>query len=136
MLKQFASIFLSIAALHLIPIAVIEPPDPIISDLKVFPTAGPAGSIYTLSLRIANPEGIVPLLHQMREGREAIDVPLRDDGLQGDEKKGDGIYTGHSEVPPTAARQTHRFVVFIQDRAGRKSNLLEYHFTVLEGKAI
>lgn len=134
--KQLASIFLSIMALHLTPIAVIEPPDPMISDLRVFPTAGPAGSIYTISLRITNPEEIVPLLHQMREGRESIDVPIRDDGLQGDAKKGDGVYTGHSEVPPTAARQTHRFEVFIQDRAGRKSNLLEYRFTVLDGKAI
>lgn len=34
------------------------------------------------------------------------------------------------------ARQTHRFEVFVQDQAGRKSNVLEYRFTVLNGVGI
>lgn len=119
-----------------LPVSVIEQPTPIISDLTVSPTSGPAGSIYRISLRITGSGGIIPLLHQMREGREAIDVVLRDDGKEGDIEKGDGIYTGHSDVPPTAAKQTHRFEVYIRDRSGRKSNLLEYRFTVVAGALI
>lgn len=136
MLKRMALIFIPLMALNLSPISILEPPRPVISDLDISPSAGPAGSIYTISLRIASQGGIVPLLHQVREGREQIDVPLRDDGLEGDVKKGDGIYIGHSGVPPRAAQQTHRFEVFVQDQAGRKSNVLEYRFTVLKGEGI
>jgi hypothetical protein len=135
MLKRIAWVFLPLMV-NLSPISIIEPPDPVISDLEVSPTSGPAGSIYKISLRITSPRGVVPLLHQIREGKEAIDVLLRDDGLEGDAARGDGIYTGHSDVPPTAARQTHRFKVFVQDRAGRKSNVLEYRFTVLKGVGV
>lgn len=133
MFKQIASIFIPLMALNLSPISIVESPSPVISDLNISPAAGPAGSTYTVSLRIASQGGVVPLLHQVREGREEIDLPLRDDGLEGDEKKGDGIYVGHGGVPPRAAKQTHRFEVFVQDQAGRKSNVLEYQFTVLKG---
>lgn len=136
MLKQIASIFIPLMAFNLSPVSIVEPPRPAISDLSVSPASGPAGSIYTISLRIASQGGVVPLLHQVREGREEIDVPLRDDGIEGDAKKGDGIYVGHSGVPPTAAKQTHRFEVFVQDHAGRKSNVLEYRFTVLKGVGV
>ncbi|MDC4206729.1 MAG: hypothetical protein MPW14_20665 [Candidatus Manganitrophus sp.] len=136
MLKLIASIFIPLMALNLSPVSILEPPSPVISDLDISPASGPAGSIYTISLRIASQGGIVPLLHQVREGREELDIPLRDDGLEGDVKKGDGIYIGHSGVPPRAARQTHRFEVFVQDHAGRKSNVLEYRFTVLKGAGV
>ncbi len=136
MRKQLAPIFLSAIAFYLAPIALIEPPGPVISDLTVSPLSGPTGTVYRISLRIASRSGVVPLLRQVREGRETISVPLRDDGREGDVSKGDGIYTGHSGVPPTAARQTHHFEVYIEDEGGRKSNPLEYLFTVLEGEAI
>jgi len=132
-LKQLASILIPLVAFGLSQAAVIEPPNPLISELRVSPPSGPTGTIYKISLRVTSQAGIVPLLHQLREGKEAISVPLRDDGLDGDAVKGDGIYTGHSGVPPKAARQTHRFEVFVQDHEGRKSNLLEYLFTVVEG---
>lgn len=133
--RPLAFIFFALIAIPL-PISVVEPPNPVISDLNVSPAAGPVGSVYTISLRITSQGGVIPLLHQMREGREAISVPLRDDGLEGDAAKGDGVYIGHSGVPPTAAKQTHRFEVFVQDRAGRKSNMLEYRFTVLKGVGV
>jgi len=133
MLKQIPFIFIPLVALNLSPISILQPPGPVISDLNVSPTSGPVGTVYTLSVRITNPERAVPLLHQVREGREELDIPLRDDGLEGDMAKGDGVYLGHAVVPPRAAKQTHRFEVFVQDHAGGKSNVLEYRFTVLKG---
>src|SRR5579884_1669180 len=112
------------------PVSLVEPPHPVISDLRVSPTSGPTGTVYILSLRITSLGEVVPLLHQIREGHLENDVPLRDDGLEEDVEKGDGIYTGRSGVPPTAAKQTHHFEVFIQDKMGRKSNVLNYQFTV------
>ncbi len=109
---------------------------PMISEMKVNPIDGPTGTKYTISLRIAHPQGsghIVEVLYQIREAGEAIEVLLRDDGLGGDLEKEDGIYSGRSVVPRTAARQTHRFEVFVRDKSGHKSNILEYRFTVLDG---
>ncbi|HUK57577.1 MAG TPA: choice-of-anchor X domain-containing protein [Nitrospiria bacterium] len=112
---------------------------PVILDLAVDPSSGPPGTVYTISVRIESPrdpKAIVPLLYQVREGAEKIEVAIHDDGLDGDAAKGDGRYTGRSVVPDTAAQKTHRFEVFIRDKAGRKSNVLEYRFTVLKGAAI
>jgi hypothetical protein len=63
-------------------------------------------------------------------------VPINDDGLSGDVSRGDGIYTGINFVPESAERKTHIFQVFVRDKAGNKSNVLEYRFTVLEERAI
>jgi hypothetical protein len=136
MLKRFFSIFIPLIAINLSPVILVDSPEPVISELKVTPTSGPAGTIYSISLRITGPEEIIPLLHQRREGKETIDTPLRDDGLQGDAEKGDGVYTGHSDVPPTAAKRVHHFEIFIKDKAGRKSNVLKYQFTVVSRKVI
>ena len=134
MLKQIAAMLIPFITFGLSPALLIAPPSPVISDLHVSPPSGPTGTVYKISLRITSRTEIIPLLHQVREGKEAISVPLRDDGLDGDAEKGDGIYTGHSGVPPRAARQTHRFEVFVQDLEGRKSNLMAYLFTVVEGE--
>ena len=136
MLKQFAWAFIPLIAIHSTPVILVDTPEPVISELKVTPVSGPAGTIYSISIRITGPEEIIPLLHQRREGKETIDTPLWDDGLHGDAEKGDGIYTGRSDVPPTAAKRVHHFKVFVKDKAGRKSNVLEYEFTVLARKAI
>jgi hypothetical protein len=136
MLKQIAWIFVPLIAMNLTPVILVDAPEPVISELKVTPTSGPAGTIYSISLRITGPEEVIPLLHQRREGKETIDTPLRDDGLQGDAEKGDGIYTGHSDVPPTAAKRVHHFEVFVKDKTGRKSNVLEYRFTVVARKTL
>lgn len=133
MSRHIAWIFIPFMMLNLSPVSVLEPPETVISDLNVSPISGPAGTIYTLSVRITSKVGAIPILHEIREGKETIAVPLRDDGLEGDAVKGDGIYIGHSSVPPTAAKQTHRFEVYVRDQAGRKSNMLEYRFTVVEG---
>lgn len=109
---------------------------PVISELNVDPITGPPGTEYTISLRIDHPLGsgsIVEILYQIREAGEAIEVLLRDDGLGVDLEKEDGIYSGSSLVPQTAARHAHRFEVFVRDKAGHKSNVLEYRFMVLNG---
>ena len=129
-------VFVTVALIVLsFSLAAEERSSPVISDLKVDPSSGPPGTIYTVSVRIMNPrdpKDIVEVLHEVRENVESMDVPIRDDGLEGDAVRGDGAYTGRSVVPRTAAKQTHRFEVFIQDKEGRKSNVLEYRFTVLE----
>jgi hypothetical protein len=117
-----------------LPLAAEEPSGPVISDLTVHPSSGPPGTEYTIAVRIMsppNPDEIVPVLHQLREMRESDDLPIHDDGTEGDAVKGDGIYSGQSTVPKTAAQKTHHFDVFILDTSGRKSNVLEYRFTVL-----
>jgi hypothetical protein len=108
---------------------------PVISDLKADPSAGSAGTVYAITLKILDPQGpedIVQILYQVREAIETIEVPIHDGGIHGDALKGDGIYTGWSEVPETAARQIHRFEVFVEDKAGHRSNVLTYEFSVLE----
>ena len=122
-----------------VSLSVAAGPAPVISDLKVDPSSGPSGTVYTISVRVVRPKDprdLVAILHQLREGAESIDVPIRDDGMEGDPVKGDGIYTGRSSVPATASKGTHRFEVFIEDKTGVKSNVLEYRFTVLKGEAI
>lgn len=109
---------------------------PLISDLIVDPSEGPVGTEYAITLRIRDPQGpedIGRILFQIREKTEVIKVPIRDDGLEGDRSKGDGIYTGRVVVPTTAERRTHRFEVFVRDREGNESNTLEYRFIVLKG---
>jgi len=108
---------------------------PVISDLRVVPSSGPPGSAYTISVRVESPRDpkeIVPILNEVRENLEKIEVAIHDDGLDGDSVRGDGRYSGRIVVPQTAAQQTHRFKVYIHDNAGRMSNVLEYHFTVLK----
>jgi len=112
---------------------------PVISDLNLLPVKGPAGTVFTITLRIMDPQGADDLertLFQMREGRESSEIAIHDDGLNGDISKGDDIYTGKDRVPETAAKAAHRFEVFVQDKSGHRSNLLEYTFTVLEGVVI
>jgi hypothetical protein len=131
-----ALVALSLLAMAL-PLAAQERTGPLISDLTVYPSSGPPGTDYTISVRIVsprNPKEIVAVLHQKREMIESDDIPIHDDGVGGDAVNGDEIYTGHSTVPSTAAKKTHHFEVFILDTSGRKSNVLEYQFTVLHGE--
>lgn len=110
-------------------------PGPVISDLRVEPSSGAPGSAYTISVRIESPRDpmeIVPILNEVRENLEKIEVTINDDGLDGDAVRGDARYSGRIAVPQTAAEQTHRFKVYIHDKAGRMSNVLEYQFTVLK----
>jgi len=119
--------------------AAAETGGPVISDLRVEPSSGPPGSSYTISFRIDSPRDpneIVPILNEVRENQEKIEVAIRDDGLNGDAVRGDGRYTGRIVIPQTAAEQTHHFRVYIHDTAGRMSNVLEYRFTVLRDTAI
>jgi hypothetical protein len=91
--------------------------------------------VYTVTVRIESPRDpkeVVPILNELRENMEKIEVAIHDDGLDGDAVKGDGRYTGRITVPQTAAQQTHRFQVYIHDTAGRTSNVLEYQFTVMK----
>jgi hypothetical protein len=117
------------------PSAAEQDPGPVISGLRVEPSSGPPGSAYTISVHIESPRDpneIIPILNEVRENMEKIEVPIRDDGLDGDAVKGDGRYSGRIVIPQTAAEQTHRFQVYIHDKAGRMSNVLEYRFTVLK----
>ena len=108
---------------------------PVISDLKAQPDAGFPGTIYTITLQITDPQGpgdIDPTLYHVRENKEWIKVKINDAGVEGDRQKGDGIYTGKSEVPDTASMSTHRFEVHVRDRDDNHSNVLIYTFTVLQ----
>ena len=112
---------------------------PVISDFSVNPSAGPAGTTYSITLRISDPQGsdnIVQTLYQLREGIEVIELPINDKGHEGDHQEGDGIYTGRNVVPKTAAKQIHIFEVFVRDKDGHQSKSLEYRFTVQEGLVV
>lgn len=131
-----------IIALYNFTPSIIEAEDensPIISNLQVLPDSGPVETGYTISLRIVDPQGpedIKNILYQVREKSEVIELTINDNGAKGDLLKGDGIYTGKSFVPKTAARQAHFFEVFTVDKEGHKSNVLRYRFTVLENAKI
>lgn len=112
---------------------------PVISDLGVDPAAGPAGTRYTVTVRVTDPRGprdIDETLYQVREHVESIPLPINDRGAGGDAVAGDGIYTAVTRVPPSAAGGTHTFAVFVRDKAGRHSNTLVYQFTVLKGGVV
>ena len=122
-----------------VPFVLPAEPGPLISDIRVDPSSGPSGTVYTISVRIVRPKDprdLVPVLRQLRDGAESIDVPIHDDGMDGDALKGDGIYTGRSLVPSTAVRRTHNFEVLVEDKTGRRSNVLKYSFTVLGKKRL
>jgi len=137
---QISTAFLILPLMTLsVSSAAGQGPGPVISDLRVEPSSGPPGSTYTISVRIESPRDpkeIVPILIEVRENLEKIEVTINDDGLDGDAVRGDSRYTGRIVVPQTAAQQTHRFKVYIHDKAGRMSNVLEYQFTVLKDAAI
>lgn len=119
--------------------AEVDTNAPVISGFSVRPSAGPAGTTYRITFRLSDPQGldnIVPILYQLREGIEVIEVPINDKGLAGDLQEGDGIYTGKSVVPKTAAKQKHNFQVFVRDKEGHQSKSLEYSFTVQEAHII
>ena len=112
---------------------------PVISDLRVEPSYGPPGSAYTISVHTEtprDPKEIAPILKEETEKMEKIEVPIRDDGFDGDALRVDGRYTGRIVVSQTAAQKTNHFKVYIHDTAGRVSNVLEYHFTVLRDAVI
>jgi hypothetical protein len=107
---------------------------PVITQLRVEPRAAPPGGRMIIRLQIHDRQGrgdIDPVLYQIREGIERIRTPLYDDGTHGDAHPSDGFYSGEMQVPPTAAEGSHWFVVFVYDRAGHRSNLELYEFTVL-----
>jgi hypothetical protein len=112
---------------------------PRIADLHVVPTQGPVNTHYILTVRVTDPQGATDVrgvLFQVREGRERIAVPINDAGREADAVAGDGIYTGKSSVPPSAAPGRHRFVVYVEDLSGHRSNTLEYPFTMLGGNVV
>lgn len=126
-------------------ITTAMPPDadtrtaPRISNLMVDPDSGSAGTRYVITLRITDPQGVEDIektLYQLRERTEAIPLPLNDAGQHGDHRAGDGIYTAADIVPRTAGQGTHTFEVFVQDRGGHRSNILEYRFTVVDGAMV
>lgn len=122
-------------ALFSVPATAQSPAAPVISDLKVQPDRGFAGSSYVIRLKIKDPQGaedIVDLLYHVRESQEWIKVPINDKGINGDERAGDGVYTGRTFVPRSADMSTHRFEVHVRDRSGNQSNTLTYTFTVLQ----
>lgn len=121
------------------PPRVNADPAPVISDLTAAPARGYAGTRYLVTVRVADPRGpgdIRHTLYQLRQGIERIPLPINDAGVNGDAKAGDGIYTAVGVVPPSASPGTHVFEVFVKDRAGHRSNVLRYRFTVLRGAAI
>ncbi len=112
---------------------------PHIADLKVDPSQGPVHTRYLLSLRVTDPQGpqdVRGMLFQLREGHEIIAVPINDAGREGDRRAGDGLYTGRTSVPSSAASGPHRFEVYVEDLRGQRSNGLAYEFTVRGGNFV
>ena len=130
----FLGILLFVAGV--VPVTGATDDSPVISDLHLDRESAPVGYSYTIAVRIVDPQGaedIVPRLYLLREGIETIEVPINDEGLDGDVVKGDGIFTGRETVPPSAAVGPHRFDIHALDRAGHTSNILQFRFIVLEG---
>ncbi len=104
--------------------------------LQVSPDTGPRGTRYTIAVKIIDPQGaddIVALLYQVREQAELIRLQVNDEGRGADQVAGDGVYTGQSLVPETASVGVHHFRLFVRDRDGHQSNILQYRFTVSKG---
>lgn len=119
-----------------VPTAENDAISPRISGLQITPASGPRGARYTIALKIIDPQGaddVVALLYQLRERSELIRLEINDEGRGADREAHDGIYTGVSVVPDTAARGVHDFQVFVRDRDGHQSNILHYRFTVERG---
>jgi len=140
---MFINIFLIVAAFMCLSamdkVSAQNTRSPVISNLKIAPQGGPAGTIYRITLGVTDPQGpqdVIKILYHLRENVEGIQVPINDDGVNGDALSGDGIYTGINFVPESAERKIHIFQVFVRDKAGNKSNVLEYRFTVLEERKI
>jgi len=135
MLKKLGSLILLLFLASPISPVFSAGEAPVISGLKVLPASGPAGTGYKLSLHIDDPQGIddvSKILYQIREGIEPIELILSDKGNP-ELEAGDGHFSAQTFVPQTASRQRHRFEFFVRDNSGHKSNILVYHFTVLEG---
>ncbi len=127
---------LALSAVAAVPVVEDGPVAPRISELEVTPVTGSWDTSYTIVLRITDPQGaedIVALLYQIRERSELIQIKINDEGRGADRVAGDGLFTGESVVPDTAAIGVHHFQLFVRDRGGHQSNMLQYRFTVEPG---
>ncbi|MCX8157225.1 MAG: lamin tail domain-containing protein [Verrucomicrobiae bacterium] len=81
------------------------------------PALPAAGEPVRVIARLEDPDGVTGALRYRLDNQSSYtEVPLRDDGTQGDEVAGDGIYS--ALIPGQAAGVTVAFVVVAQDGGG------------------
>jgi len=86
----------------------------------VTPAEVAVGKSCTLQTSIADRHGIIDsVIAVVREFPE-LEIELFDDGLEGDELAGDGIWSCRLDVPATATPGTYHFEIRAYDDAGNE----------------
>ena len=85
------------------------------TEATVVPFEVAVGKSSILRVNISDPRGIVnSVIATVREVPE-MEIELYDDGLEGDETTGDGVWSFRLNVPPTAAPGTYHFDIRAYD---------------------
>lgn len=94
---------------------------PTIAGVRHEPTVPSDGEEVRVRATIADPDGVAgAAVRYQRDGEtEFLSAPLRDDGLDGDERAGDGCYV--ATIPPHAKGTLVNFTVEATDGNGRTS---------------
>ncbi len=89
---------------------------PAIADVSHHPLLPAAGEPITVSARVHDPDGLatVTLLYRLDPQTNWVAVPMRDDGTDGDQVAGDGVFSGI--IPGPAAATMVAFQVIAIDQ--------------------
>jgi len=88
------------------------------TNATVSPVEVAVGKSSILRVNISDPRGIVKsVVATVREVPEMA-IQMFDDGLEGDETAGDGVWSFRLDVPPTAAPGTYHFDIRAYDETG------------------
>ncbi len=90
---------------------------PALADLRQLPILPAANQPVTVSIRIADPDGVASAVLRYRVDPETAttDVPMRDDGTGDDEQAGDGRFT--AQLPGQASGRLVAFQIVANDGA-------------------
>lgn len=83
------------------------------------------GGILKLTAEVSDPDGSITGVELFLEGQSPLGIWLRDDGSQGDDQAGDGIYTLYTGVGPLQGGQMLLELV-ARDNAGQPSDTWPY----------
>ena len=88
------------------------------TEAIVVPPEVAVGKSSILRVNISDPRDIVnSVVATIREVPE-MEIKMYDDGLEGDETAGDGVWSFRLDVPPTAAPGTYHFDIRAYDETG------------------